>query len=542
MPSFNLAYEPWIPCLLRGERLPQELSLLDTLTSAHEIRELSDDSPLVTVALHRLLLAILHRNFGPSSFSEWKRLWQRERWEGEKLASYFAEWKQRFDLFDAQRPFFQTPRLQKPVEKKGRATHESSATEDIEVHPIALLAHEAATGNNGTLFDHNFNDAPQSLTPAEAARYLVARQPFSIGGGVSQPFNLSHGPLVGGYTVLALSNNLFETLALNLLDYNAEFPIPQRGADLPCWEQTQPEQPERNGTTPRGYLDYLTWQSRRIHLISTGEPPTVSHCQHLQNLKLKDERGDLDPFKCYEQEGKDAFKAKRINPARALWRDSHALFQKADDSTKRPEIFNHLAKINAARRRGEINAAPAYAFAVYGMASDQASVSLWARERLPLPLSYLSEKPLTGALDNALKVTEEVASNLSSAIKTMARHLVGDQDAGNLAASFEAREFYWSRLDPAFKKFLVALAADQSTDEREYGETTLPEWARIVTRTAVAAFAQAANNLSGSARELQAIALAQAEFDKLMGKTRRTFPRLFPQNGTTNPSTIGGKS
>ena len=61
MPEFNLVDQPWIPCLQRDSGKPQELSLRDTLTRAHEIRELPDDSPLVTVSLHRLLLAILQQ-------------------------------------------------------------------------------------------------------------------------------------------------------------------------------------------------------------------------------------------------------------------------------------------------------------------------------------------------------------------------------------------------------------------------------------------------------------------------------------------------
>jgi len=542
MPSFNLAYEPWIPCLLRGESLPQDLSLLDTLTRAHEIHELSDDSPLVTIALHRLLLAILHRNFGPPGFSEWKRLWQRGQWDGEKLASYFAEWKHRFDLFDSERPFFQVPRLQKNSDgKKGGKAESPTTTTEAEVHRATYLVHESVSAYNGTLFDHSFTRDSGKLTAARAACYLVARQAFSLGGGVSYPFNLSHSPLIGGYTVLVLGNNLFETLALNLLAYNAETPIPQRGADLPSWEQDQKAQPDKNGTLPLGYLDYLTWQSRRIHLITEGDSLVVSNCQLIQNLKLKDERGDFDPFRCYEQDSKGAVKAKRINPARALWRDSHSLFQQTGKEFKRPEVFNHLANVETARRRGEITAASAYAFAVYGMANDQASVALWARERLPLPLNYLNEKPLTAALEDALKLTEDVVGNLGIAVKTLAKELVGDHGAGNLPASFGVREFYWSRLESAFKKILVDLATDSSADETEYGEKTLPEWARIVMQTAAAAFNQAVNSLSGSARELQASAIAQTTFDKLMGKTCKTFAHLFPQTSTNEP-TKGGQS
>ena len=89
--SFNLIDQPWIPCTMPdGSHV--ELSLQGTLLQAHEIREIFDQSPLVTAALHRLLLAILHRNFGPASRSEWQTLWQAKRFDSARLGSYFSGW------------------------------------------------------------------------------------------------------------------------------------------------------------------------------------------------------------------------------------------------------------------------------------------------------------------------------------------------------------------------------------------------------------------------------------------------------------------
>ena len=78
-PAFNLLDEPWIPCVFLGSGALQELGLRDTLVRAHEIRAIVDPSPLVTVALHRLLLAVLHRVFGPLNAAAWARLWEQER-------------------------------------------------------------------------------------------------------------------------------------------------------------------------------------------------------------------------------------------------------------------------------------------------------------------------------------------------------------------------------------------------------------------------------------------------------------------------------
>ena len=79
--SFNLIDKPWIPCLTPdGERV--ELGLRDMLVQAHKLREIYGDTPLETASLHRLLLAVLHRVFGPKKPSVWKSLWGQERFDG----------------------------------------------------------------------------------------------------------------------------------------------------------------------------------------------------------------------------------------------------------------------------------------------------------------------------------------------------------------------------------------------------------------------------------------------------------------------------
>src|SRR5205823_1725674 len=135
-------------------------------------------------------------------------------------------------------------------------------------------------------------------------------------------------PLVRGFTVLALGANLFETLALNLIVYNEETPIPFQGTDIPAWERDADEPPRKEGTPVRGYLDYLTWQSRRIHLISASGSDAIVGCQVLQNHRLPPSP-PLDPFKAYRVSKEQGYVPRGIDAERALWRDSHALFQEA---------------------------------------------------------------------------------------------------------------------------------------------------------------------------------------------------------------------
>lgn len=541
MPEFNLVDQRWIPCLMLATGKARDLSLRETLTQAHEVREIFDNSPLVTVALHRFLLAVLYACIkGPRDFDEWKELWANKRWDEAKINQYLDDWKHRFNLFDMERPFYQVPPMKKEASSKKAAKKKeetSAESEPVEFHPVALLAHEAATGNNATLFDHRFNDAATAFSPAEAARYLIARQAFSVGGGVSQPFNLSHAPLASGFTVLPQGGNLFETLALNLIAYTAERPIVGRSdsEDAPIWQQDKPDNPNDKGTRVRGYVDYLTWQSRQIYLEPEGNPPLVRRCQLQQKLKLSDQPLLFDPFKCYNFERDDkgndkAAKAFSLKPARALWRDSDALFQQVKDEKKgarRPEVFNYLAMIELARQNGDVEADAAYAFTVYGFSTEPgkaANVIHWARERLPLPLSYMTDGALVEVLTDALKLAEEMANNLKASVKVLALTLVGKQDADKFAGSFGAESLYWSRLETPFKKLLLALPKQNREDEYE--------WARTVERTAWNALDQITAGLSGSARDFKAITAAEIEFNQSLGKTRKQFSQLFRQTQT----------
>src|SRR6266508_695503 len=100
MPSFNLLDEKWIPVVMAGGE-PRELSLRDALIEADTAQELFDASPLVTAALHRLLLAVLWRVFPQRSLAEWKALWQARRFDASRLDAYFDQWRERFDARQA---------------------------------------------------------------------------------------------------------------------------------------------------------------------------------------------------------------------------------------------------------------------------------------------------------------------------------------------------------------------------------------------------------------------------------------------------------
>ena len=519
MNKFNLIVEPWIPCLMSDDTI-KELSLLETLTRAHEIKEITDDSPLVVVSLYRLLLAILHRIFGPKNFEEWKNLWREGFWDEEKLKAYFESehCRNRFNLFDAERPFYQYPK----VTKKGGA--------DSDRLPIETLMQEKATGANATLFDHSFKGRETNCPPSVAARYLIARQSFSLAGGVSYPFNLSNGLLVKGFSVLAIGENLFQTLALNLIKYPSERLMPFEedddgvSLDKPFWErETLQEAAERDkeGTVPRGYLDYLTWQSRRIKVLLDEESQTVKSCQLQQNFKLKENLNLFDPFKVYV-EGEKGLYALDFNPNKSLWRNSHTIFRQNALPGEIANLSKHLTNISAAISNGEIEGRRRYALSIFGIVNDQASVEMWARETLPIPLDYFDDDALTGLLERAIQFAEEkggIAGTLRAGIKELAKSLETS------AANFPAMPIYWSSLELEFQRLLLDLP-----DEKD---AAMKEWFGFVLRTADDAFRQTANGLSGTAKEQRAIVEAEAEFRKqkniLLSKHKTDWGKYLPE-------------
>src|SRR5690606_34963256 len=101
---------------------------------------------------------------------------------------------------------------------------------------IAQMVYGMTLGNYVTLFDHSRQDVPPALSPAEAARQVLAIQNFAVGGLV--PYQSKHGEpaspykyaenslLTKGAVALVRGRNLFETLMLNLHRYNGKAGAP----------------------------------------------------------------------------------------------------------------------------------------------------------------------------------------------------------------------------------------------------------------------------------------------------------------------------
>ncbi len=547
---FNLIDEPWIPCTLRGsagQEERRELGLREVLVQAREIVELTDPSPLVTAALHRLLLALLHRLYGPTDRREWKALYGRG-WDTGKLDEYLERRRDRFDLFDDQHPFYQTASIGVQY-----------AT------PISKLTHELAGGNNATLFDHTTEIDTPAFRPARAARSLVAYQAYAVGGLVSfddkAHKSATAAPLVKGAVAVVRGGNLFETLMLNLVDNGPERQrhYATRAHDRTAWERDEETRPVDR--LPDGYLDLLTWQSRRIKLFPERDAHgdiVVPRVAVLKGYGFTPgfERPQVETMVAFKKParvtaGQDPFPAVGFRADRALWRDSLALFQAAGNESEPPKTFQWL---HGLADDEAIDAGTVFPLDLFGLVTDKASVLLWRHERLPLPLAYLD--PANGGLVDALKEALNLAEETGQALRTagfiLAERLLAPEsdqpnarkpqaeDTRRLATSFELERAYWPHLDVAFKLLIEDLPQPHDRVEERglvtYGVVAIPRWRELLKRTARDVFDAATRGLDTSSRSLKATALAKRTLEWGLAKALDTQVRVAPE---TAPSKEG---
>lgn len=502
MTTFNLIDRQFIPCTTAAGF--REFNLRDAVVDAHEIVELRDESPLVTLTLHRLMLAVLHRVFGPKSIAAWETLWTAGRFPAGELDAYFAQFHGRFDLFDDTRPFFQTPKLEiTPRDGVNRLSPPVSGT------------------NTSFLFSHVSDRDPPAVPVATAARWLIAHQLTAGPGG--RGYGAS--PLSRGIGLLVVGRTLFETLMLNFVRVKGNEPIPTTSDDTPAWERraVDDELPQ----VPDGYLDYLTWLPRRIRLDAPddSQPELVRTMSYAAGRMFRPAEGSpvYDPMLAYRVRADGGDTALQFDEDRALWRDSATLFATtAGERDRRPATLRELGALVAA----DVLPAGHRKLAALGWCADNAKVFFWRHETIPLPLDYLANADLVNTLTEGIKLAEKVGDAVRFATAELAKYLLApatlkpdEKRKWQVVDAIAADRLYWSQLEPPFRTFMVALAAAGDDGGRA---AELHKWFhQTLTRTARNSFAESAGQLDNSARVLRAVAIATQKLNVDLAKVRK---------------------
>ena len=511
--TFDLVQQSWISCrFLNGET--KELGLKELFLRATEIAEIFGETPLEEASLYRFLVALTHRIVqGPSSEEEWEKLWLKGHFGVEQVESYFEKWKDRFDLFHPEFPFFQHP-----------------GCTALEEAPPSVIVHSMASGNNPVLFDHHSDDMDSPWPPATAARRLLAAQNYSLGGlGPSyqgKRVSFFQGALVKGALAIVQGENAFETLTLNLVVVDDSGPIrgTGQGHDLPVWETPPPNFEPAAKKTPKGYFDYLTWRSR-LMLFSKDEEGQVKTVRWIQGDQIPDV-GMGEPMMAFRLNKSKAGRKSsvpigwiplRFNENRSFWRDSSALV--ANLETSDGKGFRPPETVRALANREEVKGVPAVAkIHLYGLLADKAKPLLYRKESLPLPLAYLREGKYFSLLSEALKISENIATEaLGYGIKICGQE-IGSPLRREKKESFlnwarsSVLTTYWTSIEiPFMETFLKKAPVTDS-------EKLLKDWKTLLSQTARSSFAMIAELLEGKADGLRAWTLGKQAFEYGLAK------------------------
>lgn len=565
--AFNLAGDPWLPYLsVSGQ--PHEGSIRHVLTAAHEIRDLSVDSPTQYPVLIRFLLAVLHRALGmrngiqhpaqPRSKGSWIDLYRRGSFPPEPIAAYLDHWATRLDLFDPAAPFGQTPGLN----ARGDARK-----------PTNLLIPHAASGNNAPIFSAARDRRPVALTPAEAARWLLHLHAWDTAGiktgAVGDPA-AKQGKTTGNRTghlgslgvLIPTGTTLWETLMFNLRVLNDDI-CPDD--DLPFWERP-PSTPEWTTAHPAGVLTLYGWQSRRVRLFPEASQSGVVVREVLvcAGDRIADPTGltRLEPHSAWYPvdggspgtRGKDdgaagsgvdsgpGHRPIRHRPGQQLWRGLGGIlgrrFDKESGIAKSP-VPAALHHINSLRLPQE-RVLQIRAFGItYGIQS--AVIDETYTDTLPLPVALLRPEG-QGVLDS---VAVDSVRDSDTAAWTLGRlaadiaYCSGGDDEAQKAQHRRAQDRLYAVLDQPFREWVAGLVDEERAEEYRVA------WHRRVHKEASRIAGSLLADAPPTALRTRMRAPKPGAKDKrpipvnlplIHGEFYRSLARALPQAGGTDPT------
>ncbi|MDR1822083.1 MAG: type I-E CRISPR-associated protein Cse1/CasA [Oscillospiraceae bacterium] len=337
MSEFNLLDEPWIP-VLDTNGTQRELSLTDVFRQADKIAAITSELPTLDAALLRLLLAIMHASLARSvqDYAEAIDLW-RELWENglpaEEICAYLERWRDRFWLFDDERPFGQVSFAEPPENVVFTAKD------------VSQLNGSISDGNTPNVFSGRTGSQRNTLIYAEAARWLLHLNSFDVApaGAPPKPPKL----LVKGYGLGWLSQigllwlngeNLFQTLMFN-------FVLKDCSESKPQWEindkLTETSIQRVQLIPPDNLAELYTIPWRRIKLVKSGN--VINGYELWGGCTIDTQNAFIEPMTMWR--GSDnAYKPILHDAKKQLWRDFSSLtVNKKQDNA--PGIIKWLSEI-----------------------------------------------------------------------------------------------------------------------------------------------------------------------------------------------------
>lgn len=401
--SFDLLEDPWILALDLDGRV-QKVSLVHALTGGHKLRRIVGEIPTQEAAILRLLLAVLHRALpcggdDEDAREEWGQWWRAGQLPDGRVLAYLEMWAGRFDLLDAEAPFYQVADLQTA----------SGGTSGLN----ALIA-EVPAGHQ--LFTTRVR-GESMLEFDEAARWLVHVHAFDVAGIKTGALGdervrggKGYGSAIGWAGALGLivleGATLAQTLLLNLVHDD-----PPREGDVPPWELPPLTAAVTGDDSPAGPVQAMTWQSRRVRLIHDGVRVVDTIRSNGDPIRLRNQSGVewMSGWRRSETQEKKHREATVYmplthRPGRAIWRGLEGLFAvaSADSGAKRAHqtlLARSLSWTAALRLAGVVS--PDYPIMVHAVGisyiNQSSVVEDIMSDRLRLNAAILSDRGLQAA-------------------------------------------------------------------------------------------------------------------------------------------------
>ena len=491
--SYDLLSEPWLPVrMLDGTT--QQLSLREVLARAATISGLLGELPTTSVALLRLLLAILHRSVDTTGrpIERWARHWRADELPMAHIGGYLDRYADRFDLLDTTQPFLQVGDLQTAKATRGE-----------------LLPLIADVPNGAQFFTIRAGRGVTRLSYDQAARWLVhchAYDPSGIKSGALGDARVKGGkgyPIGTGWAgnigaVVIEGRDLRETLLLNLVLQSRNGDPVEHQADSAVWERppltAAPQATEPALRLPAGPAELLTWPSRRVRLTHDGTAVTGVLISNGDRLSPPDQF--LESMTAWRRSAAQEKKLKvsvpvymplQHDPARTMWRGLGALLpigptSPTDAAPQLPPLV--LRWLHRIRDEDEDLLPADYPLRTRAVGVTYGSNNSVIDEVVDDAL--MVHAVLLGAAGASLRTTAlnavTAADEAGTAVAALAANLrsaAGDSDDRSLSrARQEARETFFFSLDAPYRRWLGALSAGTEPD------VALVTWHQVADRVA----------------------------------------------------------
>ena len=433
----------------------------------------------------RLLEAVLLFSLEIADEEQWLALWEARRFQSEVMARIAQRCADRMDLFDDRRPFYQSSDIP--------ASGESQRSKSV-----GYLFAEAATGTGVVHYAHAA-DATHAFCPACCAKGLVVLPAFATSGGQGIKPSINGVPPT---YVLALGENLFETLLLNFILPPYRPPMAAIPDSGPFWT-TDGVTPHKQERASAGFIESLTWQPRRVRLLAPFAEGICTWCgkkteQLTRRIVLdqgasrsKDAVPWLDPWAAYvwrtDKVGATTVRPLRPQQERQAWRDTGALFltqvPAAEVSARgravRPLVVNQTARLARTLKSEGLAERANDRFLAVGMRTDmKAKVFECRMDRFELPDAVLGSAaavPVTRALRGAEASAEALGTALLRLHPATERDNPSWSDVRSAMGEVIrlAQRQFWSSLEPEFRQRLF----DERLAGDEEGQAAwLAEW------------------------------------------------------------------